>query len=168
MKKSLLWGIIVALIIAGIVILLLLNSIKVPHDKISYIASSEYDAYSFLQFDDTNQYEIVDNQTRIAEILNSIKSHDYDNKINTSKYEDKYDETFFKDKNLLIVVGEIQSKITKLTIGDNTINVKLKFAFPNYAQDGFWKFDVYFIQIDKNISNITLDRYCYSHDVNAL
>lgn len=116
--------------------------------KVTYEAS--YNTSNVL--DDGQEYEIVKDKSRLNKILNKIQSNDY---------QDIFDNNFFKSKNLLVIEGEIGSKINKFEINDKKVDIIIYCASPLTTQDEIWDYDLYLVPINKELNDINVETTVY-------
>lgn len=142
--------IVIVVLVISIIFMLSKNKIVSHDDYYSVTYSASYNTYHVL--DNSENYEIVKDETKLKDILNKISSNDNVNKFNSD---------FFEGKNLLVIEGGIDSEVNKLNINNTKAEVEIYCATPLTTADQSWKYDMYFIPIEKNIEDINVKVSAY-------
>ncbi len=134
----------IIIVTAAVLIIKPNNEKYKKHYKITYSAS--YNTAKVLEND--KQYEIVSDQDRFEEIMDEVKNKEYN---------EKFDKGFFKNKNLLVVEGEIDPEIKKIKIDETSADITIYYATPLTTQDEIFDFNLYLIPIDKEVEDINVE-----------
>lgn len=112
---------------------------KVDYYKLEY--KSNYDNYNVLNVE--QKLEIVENVEKLYTVFN---------KINNSKYSNIFNKKYFKEKNLIVFIGGIDSTINEIKINNNAIDINSYYASPLSSNDEIHTYDLYLIPVDKEIT----------------
>ena len=112
--------------------------------KVSY--ESTYRTRSYLKYQNNN-YEIVDNQKRAKEILKKIKHNEFIEIFN---------DDFFYNSNLVFFEGGIGASVQECEIKDDSIKFLIYNATPLTSIDQKWDFNMFFVPINKKLTNIDI------------
>ena len=110
----------------------------------NYTAS--YSTYDVLN--NVNKYEIVRNLMDLNIILGRAKDNNYDNRYNNS---------FFEEKALLVIEGLIDSKINNMMFKMFRASIDVYTATPLTDSEKEYEFDLYMIPIEQSITHVELN-----------
>lgn len=144
MKKSII-PIIVLTIVLLISLIVIRNLYPNKYYTITYKASYSTNKvnYDYLVISDAEEYK---------NILNDI---------NSNKYKSLFSNSFFKNKNLLIINGGIDSEINSLEVHKNSVKATVYYASPLTTNTEIFNHEIYLVPINKNIKNIKINRNIY-------
>ena len=97
-------------------------------------------------------YKIVKNKSELDSIYKDLKS---------SLYSEIFDDNYFKNNDLLIIPGAIDSTINSLIVTNSEVNVVIYYASPLTTADQEFNYNVFFIPINKSVKNITINDQDY-------
>lgn len=144
--------IVLCLILVVSVILILNNNVK--NNKIDNYYVIEYES----NYNDSNvlninkKYEIIEEVGKLNQILD---------RVNNKEYKQKFNDIFFKEYKLIVICGGIGSKVNKLKIGKNSIDIKIYYASPLSSKDEIFTYDLYLVPINKNITTYNINSTTY-------
>lgn len=141
MKKIISLSFIIMMIV-GLFVLTGCNKKYEKYYKTTY--SSTYNSIGILN---GKNYEIVTNRTRLNEICSKVSNNEYSKKI---------DDTFFKNNNLLVIEGGIESEINKIDVTETKANIEIYYGSPLVSADEKLDFDIYLVPIGKEVKDINV------------
>ena len=148
-KKYLIIGLIDLIIITiGIILVNKHHPKQVIKSQELYLMNytASYSTYDVLN--NVNKYEIVRNLMDLNIILGRAKDNNYDNRYNNS---------FFEEKALLVIEGLIDSKINNMMFKMFRASIDVYTATPLTDSEKEYEFDLYMIPIEQSITHVELN-----------